>query len=232
MTAARSVQDAFAQAFRLTLDAADAARRDGIARLAPPLLDWCRMAAGDEARALRQALLFSGLDQWGQAWSRAYGAGAMTGLSELLGVLRDALDPAAEAAVQAAFARLDADESGAFAFKAELRKSIFVALWHTLIAEEDRDAATALANQLGGLLLGTLQAMPRHGWVVVASTLADIQIRCLAHGLAQDGLAQEMTQQLFAALAQALSAEERKRILGGAGQAVIAWQQAQRATAH
>jgi len=189
------------------------------------------MAAGDDARALRQALLLAGLDQWGQAWSRAYGAGAMTGLSELLGVLRDALDPAAEAAVQAAFRRLD-EEPAALAFKAELKKSIFVALSHTLIAEEDRDAATALANQLGSMLLGTLQSMPENGWVIVASTLADIQIRCLAHGLAQDGLAQEMTQALFAAIAQALPGDERKRILGGAGQAVVAWQQAQRATSH
>lgn len=226
------MQDAFSQAFRLTLDAADEARRQGVARLAPPLLDWCRMGDDDEARALRQALLLSGLDQWGQAWSRAYGAGAMTGLSELLGALRDALDPAAEAAVQAAFARLDADEAGAFAFKAELQKSLFVALWHALIAEEERDAAVALAGQLGGLLLGTLQAMPKSGWVVVASALADIQIRCLAHGLAQEGLAQEMTQELFAALAQTLAPEERKRILGGAAQAVLAWQQAQRTTAH
>lgn len=226
------MQDAFSQAFRLTLDAAGDARRAGIARLAPPLLDWCRMAAGDEARALRQALLFSGLDQWGQAWSRAYGAGAMAGLSELLGALRDALDPAAEAAAQAALARLDADEAGAFAFKAELQKSICVALWHALIAEEDRDAAAALAGQLGSLLLGTLRAMPKNGWIVAASALADIQIRCLAHGLAQQGLAQEMTQELFAALAQALPPEERKRILGGAAQAVLAWQQAQRATAH
>lgn len=190
------------------------------------------MAAGDEARALRRALLLSGLDQWGLAWSRAYGAGAMTGLSELLGVLRDALDPAAEAAVQAAFSHLNSAEANAFAFKAELHKSIFVTLWHTLIAEEDRDSATALANQLGGMLLGLLQSMPQHGWVVLASTLADIQIRCLAHDLAKEGLAQEMTQELFAAIAQALPAEERKRILGGAGQAVVAWQQAQRATAH
>lgn len=190
------------------------------------------MAASDEACALRQAMLLSGLDQWGQAWSRAYGAGAMTGLSELLGKLRDALDPAAEAAVQTAFTRLNGDEAGAFSFKAELQKSIFVALWHTLISEQDRDSATAIASQLGGMLLGTLQAMPENGWIVVASALADIQIRCLAHNLAQEGLAQEMTQELFAALAQALSAEDRKRILGGAGQAVVAWQQAQRATTH
>lgn len=190
------------------------------------------MGGSDEARALRQALLFTGLDLWGQAWSKAYGAGAMTGLSELLGTLRDALDPAAEVAVQAALSRLDSEEPTALAFKSELRKSLFVALWHTLISEEDRDGATALANQLGGMLLGTLQSMPEHGWVIVASTLADIQIRCLAHDLARDGLAREMTQALFAAIAQALSAEDRQRILGGASQAVIAWQQAQRATTH
>lgn len=190
------------------------------------------MAPDDKARAMRQALIFSGLDQWGQAWSRAYGAAAMTGLSELLGVLRDSLDPAAEAAVQAALGALDADEAGAFSFKAELQKSICTALWHTLIADADRASAEGLANQLGSLLLGTLQSMPENGWIVVASTLADIQIRCLAHRLAQEGLAQEMTEALFSAVSQALSAEDRQRILGGAGQAVVAWQQAQRATSH
>jgi len=190
------------------------------------------MAGSDEARAMRQALLFSGLDQWGQAWSRCYGAGAMTGLSELLGCLRDTLDPAAEAAVQAAFARLDQDETVAFTFKAEVNKSTAVALWHALISDQDRESATGIASQLGGMLLGLLKTMPENGWIVVASVLADIQIRCLAHQLAQEGLAQEMTQELFAALSQALSADDRKRILGGAGQAVVAWQQAQRATTH
>lgn len=190
------------------------------------------MAAADEARALRQALLLSGLDEWGQAWSKAYGAGAMTGLSALLGILRDTLDPAAEAAVQKAFARLGSDEASGFSFKAELRKSICVALWHTLISEEDRESAAGIANQLGSMLLGTLQTMPENGWIIVASALADIQIRCLAHNLAQGGLAQEMTQELFAALAKELSPEDRQRILGGAGQAVVAWQQTQRATVH
>ena len=190
------------------------------------------MGGEAEVRALRTAMLLAGLDQWGQAWSGCYGAGAMTGLSELLGCLRDSLDPQAEAAVQQAFTKLNADEAHGFNFKAELHKSIHVALWHTLIAEENRENATTLANQLGGLMLGLLKTMPENGWIIVASALADIQIRCLAHHLAQEGLAQEMTQQLFAALSQALSTEDRKRILGGAGQAVIAWQQAQRATSH
>ena len=190
------------------------------------------MAGSDDARALRQAMLLSGLDQWGQAWSLTYGAGAMIGLSELLGCVRDTLDPVAEAQVQAAFSRLNADEGSAFSFKAELHKSIAVALWHTLIAESDRENAATVACQLGGLLLGLLKSMPENGWIVAASVLADIQIRCLAHQLAQEGLAQEMTQELFAAISQALSAEDRKRILGGAGQAVVAWQQAQRATTH
>ncbi len=181
---------------------------------------------------MRQALLFSGLDHWGQAWSRCYGAGAMTGLSELLGCLRDTLDPAAEAAVQAAFARLDGHEASAFTFKAEVHKSVAVALWHALISDPNRESAAGIAGQLGGQLLGLLKTMPEHGWVIVASVLADIQIRCLAHQLAQEGLAQEMTQELFGALAQALSPEDRKRIMGGAGQAVVAWQQAQRATTH
>ena len=66
---------------------------------------------------------------------------------------------------------------------------------------------------------------------MVAST-SPTSRSCLAHRLAQEGLAQEMTEALFSAVSQALSAEDRQRILGGAGQAVVAWQQAQRATSH
>ncbi len=226
------MQDAFVEAFRLTLESGKDVRQASIARLCVPLLEWCRMAEAGEARALRHAMLLYGLDQWGLAYSRAFGPGALTGLSELVGVLRDALDPAAEAACQKAFAQLGEIENGLFSFKAEQQKSLLVALWHGMIAEENRDAATTLAEQLGSMMLGLLKSMPAQGWVIVASALADIQIRCLAHSLAAEGLAQEMTQQLFAALVQNLAPEERQRILGGAGQAVVAWQQAQRATAH
>ena len=77
----------------------------------------------------------------------------------------------------------------------------------------DRESATGIASQLGGMLLGLLKTMPDNGWIVVASVLADIRSRCLAHQLAQEGLAREMTQEPVRRLSQALSADDRKRIL-------------------
>jgi hypothetical protein len=126
--------------------------------------------------------------------------------------------------------RIDGTEGCAFSFKAELRKSIHLALWHSMIAEDAQENATGLLKQLGGMMLGLLESMPNLGWIIVASTLADIQIRCLAHGLATTGLAQEMTQQLFGALNQQLPAGQREKIMAGATQTVVAWQQSTRNT--
>jgi len=63
----------------------------------------------------------------------------------------------------------------------------------------------------------------------LANTLADIQIRCLAHALAAEGLGQEMTQELFGALAKQLPGELRSQVMGNAARTVLEWQQTNRA---
>ena len=72
-------------------------------------------------------------------------------------------------------------------------------------------------------MLGLFNAMPRLGWVVVAKSMADIQTTCLEHGLAQEGLAQSVTQQLFASLAQQMPEGLRQQTLAGADEMVQEW---------
>lgn len=221
--AARLAQDGFAHAFRLTVETGAAERQPQIVAAVKKLNDWINDPAAHEQSALRFAMLLSGLDQWGLAYSQVFGAAAMSGLSELVNGLRaSAAD--GEAATDT-IARVNDDQSAAFSFKAELRKAIHLALWHSMIAEEDQESAEAMLKQLGGMMLRLLESMPDLGWVIIAHTLADIQIRCLAHQLATTGLAQEMTQKLFGALNQQLPAEQRTKIMAGATQTVIAWQQ-------
>lgn len=227
--AARHAQDAFALAFRLGLEARPEARRAAMAEAAGRLDPWIAGTGEgertDEARALRAALLLGGLDQWGLVYSQVFGPDALTGLSELVACLREG--PYGAAALPA-LERIEARESCAFAFKADLRKSIHLALWHAMIAEENTESATALLRQLGGMMLGLVGTMPEFGWIIVANTLADIQIRCLAHGLAASGLAQTLTEQLFGALNQQLPAEQREKVMLAATRTVIAWQQSTR----
>lgn len=231
LQAARLAQDAFAQSFRHTLELAAAERLQGIAETSRRLVEWASLAAGD-GTALRQAMLLAGLDQWGIAYSRLFGAEAMLGLSELLSLLRAAFAKQAAAPSYPEFIRrINDDEQAAFGFKAELQRNIQLALWHAMIAETDEASAMDILRQVGGMLLGQLETLPELGWMVVANTLADIQIRCLTHGLASEGLAQETTQELFGALNQQLPAEQRQRIMDSATQAVIAWQQSSK-TAH
>jgi len=224
--AARMAQDAFAAAFRLTFSAADAARGKEIAALAERLRNWA--AAGGEGAALRLALLVSGIDQWGVAYSQAFGLAAIPGATELVGSLRTALDAQAEARFAQQFAAIDAVETDAIDFKVELRRGIHLALWHAMIASEDREEALRIGDRLGALMLALTQLMPEHGWRLLADALAHIQIRCLADGLAAGGLAQETTQGLFEALSQALPKDARDRVFAHAAQAVLAWQQARR----
>ena len=101
-------------------------------------------------------------------------------------------------------------------------------MWHSAIVGEEREEALRLAGQLGGQLLALVHAMPLAGWRLVADALAFIQIRCLADGLAADGVGQEATQALFHSLARELPAELRDQVMAHASQAVIAWQQANR----
>lgn len=229
--AARTVQDAFARAFRLTVAEPESVRRAGVEELHAALRNWARAGEGDASRALRLALLMSGLDQWGLAWSQAFGLVAIPGLTELIGALRTGLDVQDEAHFLRQFEALGSAEQNAIDFKVELRRGIHLALWHSAIAADERDEALRLAGQLGGQLLALVRDMPLAGWRLVADALASIQIRCLADGLAAEGIAQEATQALFGALSRELPAEHRDAVMAHAGRAVIAWQQASRPSA-
>ena len=228
--AAHMAQDAFARVFRLTLNEDDAGRAHGVAELAKGLRNWS--AAGEDAdvQGLRLALVMAGLDQWGLAYSQAFALQAIPGLSELLGALRTALDAPAEARLARQFDAIEAAEANAIDFKIDLRRGIHLALWHAMIASDEREQATSILAQLGGMLFALVQTMPELGWRLVADALANIQIQCLAQGLASEGLAQETTQTLFAALAGQLPGGQRDRIMAHASGAVIAWQQANRLT--
>lgn len=228
--AAHLAQEAFARVFRLSVGEADDVRKRGVEQLRRELDDWAVAGEGDEARALRRALLLCGMDQWGVAWSQAFELAAIPGLTELIGALRTGLDVADEAHFLRQFERIGQAEENAIDFKVELRRGIHLALWHSSIATQDRDEAMRLASQLGGRLLGLTREMPTVGWRLVADALAFIQIRCVADGLASEGVAQEATQALFGALARELTSEQRDKVMTHAGRAVVAWQQATRAS--
>ncbi|MDO8346807.1 MAG: hypothetical protein Q7S85_02815 [Rugosibacter sp.] len=227
--AARMAQDAFTQVFRLTLAGDAAALQLGVAEMEPLCRNWARAAADDEARALRLALLATGLDQWGLAYGQAFGLVAIPGLTALLGSLRNGLDAVADARFQRQFAAIEAEEGAAVDFKMELRRSIHLALWHAMLACETEDEAEPVLAALGSLLWALVLRMPQLGWRLAADTLAHIQIRCLAEGAAATGLAQEMNQRLFQSLRQSLPEAQGTAIFAQANQAAIAWQRARTA---
>lgn len=227
--AARHAQDAFTRLFRLSVEGDDTALPQGLARLEEILRTWADAGNGDDARSLRLALLLSGLDQWGLAWSQAFGLSAIPALTDLLGRLRNGLDVAQEARCQARFAAIDAAEANAIDFKIELRRGIHLALWHAMIAAADREQALRLARELGSVMLALERDMPQFGWRLLADALAHMQIRCVSEEVAKLPLAAEMTQALFAALSQALPAERMRSIEALAGQALAGWRQARRA---
>ena len=225
--AARLAQEAFARVFRLSVAETEQVRHKGVQELHLDLSQWA--GAGDgEAHALRLALLLTGMDQWGLVWSQAFGLVAIPGLSELVGALRTSLDETLEARFLRHFEAIAAVEENAIDFKVELRRGLHLALWHSSIVTESRDEALRLAGQLGSLLLALTREMPLAGWRLVADALAFIQIRCLADGLASEGVGQEATQALFGALARELPAAQRDLVMAHAARAVVAWQQANR----
>ncbi|NMG75512.1 hypothetical protein [Aromatoleum diolicum] len=226
--AARMAQDGFAQVFRLTLNEDDEGRARGVKLLTTALRNWSNAADRDEARALRLAMIVAGLDQWGLAYSQAFGLAAIPGLTELVGALRTGLEPQQEARFLQQFAAIDAAEGNAIDFKIDLRRGIHIALWHAMIASNEREQATMILTRLGGMMFALVELMPELGWRLVADALANIQIQCLADGLAAEGLAREMNEALFAALSQELPAQHRDRAMAYATQAVLRWQQARR----
>lgn len=229
--AARLVQEAFAAALRLTAEAEGNALNAAVEKLAGHLRQWSRMASFEGSQA-RLALLLSGLDQWGLAYSRAFGAGTMGGLSLLLDDLRGGLDLSSEAACQRVLDILHDDEASALEFKIALRRELHLSLWHSMIAAESRSHAEELMNLLGGMLLALVKAMPTLGWRLVADALASIQIRCLAHGLAASGQEQELTEALFEELARELPEPARALVTQHSADAVMAWREARRSTQH
>ena len=189
--AARIAQEAFARVFRLSVAETESVRRKGVQALHSDLSQWAAAANHGEAHALRLALLLTGMDQWGLVWSQAFGLVAIPGLSELVGALRTSLDETLEARFLRHFEAIGAAEANAIDFKVELRRGLHLALWHSSIVTETRDEALRLAGQLGSLLLALTREMPVAGWRLVADALAFIQIRCLADGLASEGVARK-----------------------------------------
>lgn len=227
--AARMAQDAFTQLFRLTLERDAPALQAAVAEIARLSRNWAQAGADDEARALRLALLLSGIDQWGLAWCQAFRLSAIPGISELLGSLRTGLDVAADARFERAFAAIDAAECDAIDFKMDLRRNIHLGLWHAMIACEDRAEAETILAALGGMMVALTQKMPLLGWRLVADALAHIQLRCLIEAAASTGLARDVNAALFTALRQNLPRDISEPMFAHANQVVIAWQQARRA---
>ena len=193
-------------------------------------LDWVQTAADADARALRMALLLTGLDQWGLAFSQAFDIQAIPPLSALIGALRTGLSPADEALFHRHYESLDATETAAIDFKIALRRQIHLALWHAMAAGENLESAEPILHTLGSQLLALDAGMPELGWRLAADTLAHIQLRLLDNPAAPE-LAQSGTQCLFASLRQAWPKDHYERILAQATQAVLSVQQARR-TAH
>lgn len=226
--AARMAQDAFTRIFRLSVERDEAALQAAVAEMQERAGNWARAAADDDGRALRLALLVCGIDQWALAYAQAFELRALPGVSVLLGGLRSALDAAADARFQQRYAAIEQAEGDAVDFKMELRRNIHLALWHAMIACDDRDEARAILAALGGMLVALVGHMPNLGWRLVADALASIQLRCLADATASTELARETTEGLFVALRQALPREISEPIFVQAHQVVIAWQQSRR----
>ena len=224
--AARMAQDIFTAIFRALAqpEGHDPRADDEMARRCT---NWVQAGSDDAGRALRQALLITGLDQWGLAYSQAFGLTGIPALSALIGTLRQRLDPAEDARFQQYFSCIEQEETTAIDFKIDLRRNIHLALWHAMTACEDDAAAEAITRTLGSLLLALERQMPAVGWRLIADALASIQAALLAGDLGERG--QRGTQQLFASLQHALPAERYRHILATSAQAVLAWQQAQRA---
>lgn len=227
--AARMAQDIFAGIFR-QVAATETAADEQAAGLESRCRNWCQAGGSAEGQAMRLALLIAGLDQWGLAYSQAFRLAAIPALSALLGGLRNGLDSRADALFLRYFSQLDSDEGAAIDFKVELRRAIHLALWHAMAACETADEAQAIALPLGSMMLALERQMPELGWRLIADALANIQVALLNNPLTP--LAQDSTQQLFAALSQALPAERYRMILATSAQVVQAWQQARRAAAH
>ena len=229
--AARMAQDVFAGVFRQAV-LADAAQGEAVlAEVAARCFNWCQAGGDEPSCALRLALLISGLDQWGLAYTQAFKLNAIPELSALIGALRNRLDARSDARFQQYFRQIDEVESDAIDFKVELRRSIHLALWHAMAACETAEQVKNIVQPLGSMMVVLTQQMPELGWRLLADALANIQICLLSDTAPARPQAQEGTQQLFASLRHALAQDCYQNILAHSGQVVIAWQQASRSSA-
>ena len=226
--AARMAQDVFAGTFRESASTDMAALADRMSALEQQCHNWTQAADSDDGRALRLALLISGLDQWGLAYSQAFNLTALPALTALLGALRNRLDAQAESRFQHYFARLEQIEGDAIDFKVELRRNIHLALWHAMAACESTEQARHILQPLGGMMLAVNERMPQLGWRLLADALANIQVCLLDESGAATPVGRESTQQLFESLQHALPRERYQEIMAYSAQVVMAWQQARR----
>lgn len=225
--AARMAQEVFAGTFRQAVAPDSAEAGKVMAEVEERCYNWCQAGESDDARALRLALLISGLDQWGLAYTQAFNLSAIPALSALIGGLRTRLDTRADARFQWFFSQIDQVETDAIDFKVDLRRSIHLALWHAMAVCETDAEAKAIIQPLGGMLLAVNERMQNLGWRLVADALANIQV-CLLGAPEATTIAQEGTQQLFESLRRALPQERYQAILAHSGQVVLAWQQSRR----
>lgn len=230
--AAGLAQDGFIRIFRLLAEGDEAAAELGLSVIEARARDWANKGETEEARTMRLALLVSGLDQWGLAWTQAFSLAALPGLTALLGNLRNPLDAQATARFEQQFAAIETREDNAIDFKVDLRRGIHLALWHAMVASEDRAQAEQLLKHLGSMMMALTEVMPNYGWRLVADALAHIQLRCLDPNFAADpetgSLGQEMTQGLYSSLNQSLPPDVAKQVMVQASQVVLAYRQAQR----
>lgn len=226
--AARLAQEVFSSVFRMAFSTSEEEQGKTLGEVTAHLLEWSRSAASPEAATLRLALLVSGLDQWGLAYTQTFNLTAIPALSALLGALRSQLDARADALFQGYFQQIEEIETDAIDFKVDLRRGIHLALWHALIACETADEAQAIAQVLGSLMLTLNQRMPALGWRLLADALAHIQIYLLDDNGKIGDIGRQGTQQLLAALSQALPQTTYQAIQRQSSQVILGWQQARR----
>jgi hypothetical protein len=227
--AATMAQDAFTRIFRLTIEGEISELDTAVGELARRSQAWSQAGGTAPRRALRLALLVSGMDQWGLAYTQAFGLTAIPGLSALLGMLRTGLDAQSDAQFAQQYAALDANEMSAIDFTMSVRRHIHIALWHALIAcdDDDIESAERIASTLGSLLLAQDARRPHVGWRLVADTLAHIQVGLLQVSAGETAISR--TQTLFSSLRQALAPERAQAIFALANQAAVQWQAARKA---
>lgn len=226
--AARLAQEVFSSVFRMAFSTSEEEQGKTLGEVTAHLLEWSRSAASPEAATLRLALLVSGLDQWGLAYTQTFNLTAIPALSALLGALRSQLDARADALFQGYFQQIEEIETDAIDFKVDLRRGIHLALWHALIACETADEAQAIAQVLGSLMLTLNQRMPALGWRLLADALAHIQIYLLDDNGKIGDIGRQGTQQLLAALSKALPQTTYQAIQRQSSQVILGWQQARR----